>query len=201
MPFSDTSYLDTGINTDSTGYAYRVEVYDAQGTAIPMEDSVSQQSSSIFLTTRGDNGTILLSWTDQNPWENATYEIWRAESGGDFVLIDSVAAASGRTYADPGLEITTEYCYFIRSFGAYRSPRLGLPAPLVNDSQESCSTPEDKTAPCFPDFIAEGDCNNRQHFITISKSAESCDNDGDENCPVFCGTGTRFLYRIKAVSL
>ncbi|MEM6629599.1 MAG: gliding motility-associated C-terminal domain-containing protein [Bacteroidota bacterium] len=180
LPFSDTSYLDTGINTDSTGYTYRIEVFDAQGTAIPMEDSSTQQSSSIFLTTRGDNGTIILSWTDQTPWNNSSYLIWRADSGEDFVLIDTVLASAGRTYSDPGLEISREYCYLVQSVGAYQPLRQGLPAPLVNASQESCSTAEDKTAPCFPDFVAQGDCNNRQHFITVTKSAETCDNDGDE---------------------
>ncbi len=180
LPFSDTSYLDTGLNTDSTGYSYRVELYDVDGDPIPMEDSTKQNSTSIFLATRGDNGTILLSWSEQVPWVNAQYEVWRAEPGQDFVLLDTVLGTGLKEYADPGLEITTEYCYFVRSSGAYMPPVAGLPSPLVNDSQISCSTPEDMTAPCFPEFVVQGDCNANTHFITVSKNRESCDNDGDE---------------------
>ena len=164
LPFSDTSYLDTGLNTDSIGYAYRVELYDSQGGPIPMEAPVNQNSTSIFLSTRGDNGTILLSWNEGVPWVNSSYEVWRSEEGQPFEVIDTVAGGGLKEYVDPGLEITSEYCYFVRSTGSYEPPRAGLPSPLVNDSQISCSTPEDMTAPCFPEFMVQGDCNNNTHF-------------------------------------
>ena len=180
LPFSDTSFVDTGINTESSGFTYKLALYDNFDRSIPMADTFSQLSSSIYLNTRGDNGRILLSWTDQTPWVNSLFEIWRSEKDGEFERIDSVSATGQRAYIDSGLDTSLTYCYFIRSVGAYEISGRGLPKPLINDSQQSCSTAEDMTAPCPPSFQVQGDCEENIHYIQIVKDGGACEADGDE---------------------
>ncbi len=182
LAYNDTTFTDVGINTDSIGYNYRIELYDSNDSIVPMGDTTKQQSSSIFLTTLGDNGTINISWEEDVPWLNTSYEIFRAIEGSPF---ESLAVVDGsgnsiHTYEDSGLDRETNYCYFIRSTGGYDPIVPNIKQVLINDSQVSCSTAEDNTPPCFPEFAAQGDCNNSTHIITITKNMEICENDGDE---------------------
>jgi len=182
LGFNDTVFTDTGLNTDSIGYNYRIEVFDSNDTRVPMGDTTKQRSSSIFLTTLGDNGTINLSWTEDVPWSNNSYEVFRARGNGDFETIAFVDGTGNNTHTfqDQGLDRETNYCYFVRSTGAYDPTVPDIKQVLINDSQISCSTAEDNTPPCFPQFAAQGDCDNATHIITITKNMEVCENDGEE---------------------
>jgi len=179
--YEDTTFTDTGLNTDSIGYNYRIEVFDGEGLRIPMADTASQRSTSIFLTALGDNGTIHLIWNEVVPWENQTYEIFRSVDDGPFVSIAEVqgTGASEHIYDDENLLLTPNYCYFVRSTGTYNPAVPNIKQQLINDSQISCSTAEDRTPPCFPEFVAQGDCDNSTHIITITKNREICENDGE----------------------
>ena len=49
---------------------------------------------------------------------------------------------------DTGLVNGEEYCYYVKSTGAYSDP--AIVSPLMNWSQEVCGIPVDRTPPCPP---------------------------------------------------
>lgn len=179
LNYGDTTFLDTGLDTESRGYNYRVEIYDALDLMIDANDS-SHIGSSIYLTaTGGGNNFIDLSWTEFVPWTNTTYEIFRSESGNPFVLVQTIAGTFGNThdYRDENLNPEVEYCYFIRSFGSHGVP--DIKDPLINDSQVACDFARDDEPPCAPDISARGDCQTLEQQIFITKSLLDCDKDAD----------------------
>lgn len=180
LSYTDTTYLDRGLNTEDFSYSYKIRLYDAQNRRIPTGDTLTQIASSIYLTTRGDNGTITLSWQETVPWSNTVYEIYRAEGTGNYSLLANIAATGTdtHTYIDRNLANDTRFCYFIRSRGAYLPIVPGIKPLLINDSQVSCEVPSDKEAPCLPELFAQRNCDENVHEVRIVKQTGLCDEDG-----------------------
>jgi gliding motility-associated-like protein len=76
---------------------------------------------------------------------------------------------------DIGLENGKQYCYFIRSTGAYQSP--GLPRNLINFSESACSTPVDNEPPCIPDFNLSSQCDSLYNMLRWKVSDPGCFSD------------------------
>jgi gliding motility-associated-like protein len=170
---TDTTFTDTGLDTELRGYNYRVEVISSTGNVV-FTSEVLNEGSSIYLNTAGGDGYIDLSWSEDVSWQNQDYEIHRSEAGGPFVPIAVVQAtgATTHTYRDNGLSKTIEYCYFIRSTGSHNVP--GVKDPLINDSQRSCDFARDDQPPCTPQVTAQGNCNEQTHQVTITKNSDPC---------------------------
>lgn len=173
-----TEIVDT-LDTETQGYNYRVDVFDASGLLVNTSEDVNV-GSSIYLTTQGGNNAVTLSWTETVPWMNQSYAIHRSQAGGPFVPVDTVAGtgANTHTYIDMNLNPNEEYCYFVRSFGSY-SGVPEVPQELINDSQVSCSFSVDQVPPCTPMLLVSGDCETLIHTITITKNMDICGNDTD----------------------
>ena len=178
LAYQDTTYFDTGLDTESRGYNYRIEVFDAAGGRVPTSED-SNIGSTIYLTTAGGNNAVTLSWTEYVPWSNSEYEVFRSDNGGAFasVAILTGTGASTHTYVDQGLNPSVEYCYFIRSTGSHNVP--DIKPVLINDSQVSCSFARDEEPPCPPTVTAQGDCENRVYTVTVSKEDPNCSGDTD----------------------
>lgn len=178
LPFQDTTYFDTGLDTETRGYNYRVEVFDAEGMRVPTSE-VNHIGSSIYLTTVGGNNAITLSWSEYVQWSNTEYEIFRSDNGGPFLSLVKVpgTGASTHTYVDMNLNPNIEYCYFVRSTGSHNLP--DIKPVLINDSQLSCSFARDEEPPCPPMVEAEGDCDNRIYTVRVTKDDPSCAGDTD----------------------
>jgi gliding motility-associated-like protein len=155
---TDTTFVDSGLNTVKNAYRYRLEFYQTPkpGTQ-PTSLRDSTEASSVFLAVAPAAGGVkqfVLNWTYKVPWSNTTgkHRIYRAVNG-NFVLIDSVTAtATSGTYTDKGtfggkeLERGVEYCYYVQTVGAYDIK--GLPKPLLNKSQQVCiRLPKEVCAP------------------------------------------------------
>lgn len=146
IAFTDTSFTDVGMNTETQGYRYRVDVLDANGELI----ADGNEGSSIFLTLTPGDHQMLLSWREFTPWVNSMYYIYRADAIGlPFALIDSVVGtgATLHSYLDLGLTNFDDYCYYVLSKGAYGVP--DIKSPLLNASQKVCDSPRDFTPPCL----------------------------------------------------
>ncbi|MEO9872123.1 T9SS type B sorting domain-containing protein [Ekhidna sp.] len=157
-PSTDTTFVDSGLNTEDISYSYRIVLYD--NTDQPVD--TSQQASSVRLEPSALVGGIKLDWTASVPWsinvqEYPYHYIWRDNVvNGDpesIQLIDSVEVTlDGLTYLDTGdfngveLDEETEYCYFVTTFGSYDNDLL--PEPLINRSQIICAQPSDTIPPC-----------------------------------------------------
>ncbi|WNJ16964.1 gliding motility-associated C-terminal domain-containing protein [Pontibacter sp. G13] len=194
LPYTDTTFIDSNLNTVIRGYNYRVEIFDGQGTRIASSDG-TQIASSIYLETVGGiNQDITLTWSEFVPWSNSEYVIYRSDAGAPFVAIDSIAGTGAEThqYVDANLDPEIEYCYFIRSKGSYNSP--GLPDSLINDSQEACDFARDDAPPCVPDLFATGACDPPVQTVRIVKPDDGCDFD-TEFITLFFATNENGPYR------
>ncbi|PSK97922.1 gliding motility-associated-like protein [Cecembia rubra] len=166
---TDTSFTDTGLNTENLVYNYKV-VLRENNTVI---DS-SSSASSVRLTPTIINEAIELNWTFNVPWNNSVsqfkHEVYRnrtdpnGQDENNFVLIAEVdPTVNGFTYFDDGshngvtLKKDIEYCYYVVTKGVYNVDMIELP--LENKSQIICARPDDDRLPCPPVLTFEGpDC-------------------------------------------
>lgn len=216
---SDTSFVDTGLNTSGQIFNYRVVLYDASNTMV--------DTSSIASTVRADAGTLLgaieISWTAEVPWSNNIDDypyhlIYRDNgAGGPLELIDSVNVnLQGFSYLDQGqyngipLSDTQIYCYFVETRGSYGNPKVI--SPLLNKSQVICAQPNDTVPPCAPvvnldlgtledceSFLIDKSCNFSNFFNTIRWTApteEECDDDVRSYNVYYSRTGEEGTFEI-----
>jgi gliding motility-associated-like protein len=192
LGYNDTTYTDTGLDTELRGYNYRVEVFDNLDLRIPTTE-ITNVGSSIFLVATSGNNQIDLNWTEYVPWFNGRYEVWRSNNGGPYNLVATVSGtgASAHSYLDDNLNPNLEYCYFIRSYGSHNEP--GVKPELINDSQLDCAFARDEDPPCPPSVTARGNCDSLTHSITVTKSDLDCAND-TESVEVLFATNSAGPY-------
>jgi len=173
----DSMILDQGFDTKSIGYNYRIDFYTGNSTALY---GSSQEASSVFLTALPSDQSSLLSWTYNVPWDNFNFEVWRSDQGGPFGLMGTTTEASYKD--DNGVVNGLEYCYKIVAYGDYGLSMV--PAPLINQSQETCVIPEDNVAPCAPLLEVSNICDEAtpgtpaDAFVNYLKWQQPC-NDHD----------------------
>ena len=112
-----------------------------------------------------------LSWEANTPWTNTDFEIERFD-GVSFVQIGT---STEPNYVDTGLVNGEEYCYRVRTIGAYGDP--SVVAPLINFSQEACAVPVDLTPPCPPDLSLDNDCEAPLNTLDWTNPNNSCADD------------------------
>ncbi len=166
---TDTSFIDTGIDTQDSAYTYRVDFY-SHGL---LKGSTST-ASSVYLKTVPLDKKINLSWQEFVPWTNYRYDIYRASPSGTsaFLKIDTSITQS---YIDTGLVNGVNYCYKILSVGRYSD--TALPRPLYNSSEKKCDKPVDLVPPCQPTFTVANDCNLFQNTISWINPNTYCCHD------------------------
>ena len=164
---TDTSYIDTNINTLESAYQYRLLLYDAGDNFV---DS-SATASSVWLDATTFTSSIELSWQANVPWSNQDEDhpyhyIYRnradnaANDTTNFVLIDSVNVIQNLfRYEDQGqfngipLDEEKQYCYFVTTQGGYGNPLIQ--EPLLNNSQILCLQLSDSIPPNTPDITID----------------------------------------------
>ena len=169
---TDTIVNDHGLNTRDYSYTYRVDFYNVTpGNRFLV--GASQTASSMFLTLAPHDKRLVLTWTNNVPWENLKFTIYRKDSGAG--TFDSVGTSLKPVYNDKGLTNNVLYCYKIRSSGRYSAS--GFIDPIINLSQETCAIPEDKTAPCPPKLAVSVICEEQTNKLYWVKPADSCPDD------------------------
>lgn len=145
----DTNFIDIGLNTVNNFYQYKLEFYVSQKDLL----GESLEASSIFLSIIPSNQTLELNWTANVPWVNEKYKIYKENSVGNFVLVDSTATLK---WLDEPLSNDSTYCYKIEGIGTYQIN--GFKAPLINFSQIVCAQPKDTVPPCAPILRVDNFC-------------------------------------------
>lgn len=153
---NDTCFVDTGLNTVENAYSYKINFY-VSGKVTPLGST--RAASSVFLSISPTDNTNILTWTETVPWDNYEYVVFRQNALGDFI---SIATVPGPPFRDTGLENGREYCYKVQSVGSYGIEEIL--DPLINNSQKSCSIPEDNVPPCPPEITVENICTLGQGF-------------------------------------
>ncbi|MBN1338122.1 MAG: gliding motility-associated C-terminal domain-containing protein [Bacteroidales bacterium] len=158
---NDTLFIDTGLNTATQGYTYRVDFYNnTPGDFFKIGST--RTASSPFLSVFETDRKLILNWQDNVPWKNDIYEIYRFEPDSNkYLLYDTTYQLF---YQDTGLVNGLEYCYIIRTVGDYSTP--GLVSPIYNFSQENCGTPVDNVPPCAPALTVETNCDMYNNLLS-----------------------------------
>lgn len=136
----DTNYFDNQLNTISNQYYYYISLYSNNNKI-----GNSPAASSVYLTVLPSDEKNKLSWSAATPWSNNTYNIFKKNSIGVFILI---ASTNDTIYEDKGLKNDSTYCYKVETRGSYSIP--DIEDPIINLSQEVCMKPVDNVPSCPP---------------------------------------------------
>lgn len=172
---NDTIFTDTGLNTNGSPYSYLIEFY-SNGILLG-ETSVASQ---IFLTILSTDQKNILAWTENVPWDNSDYVIYKRNNNTG--IFDSIAITQNMVYEDLELINGVEYCYYVKGIGSYNIPRIV--DPLINLSQRACGVPIDTVPPCPPVLTVTNKCNDDnfaggdfENDLTWTNPNNSCAND------------------------
>ena len=172
LSVSDTVFVHSGINSQTSPNNYSVKMYHFVGSDTLLIGQ-SNSASSVFLTTIPNDNQIALNWTENVPWTNNSYEIYRGNSiGGTFVLIGTTTAQS---FLDSNLQNGQTYCYKVKSIGQYTDP--SIVSPLENFSQEVCDSPLDLTPPCPPVLAIDNSCEDELNYLSWTNPNNTCADD------------------------
>jgi hypothetical protein len=141
---TDTSFVDTGLNTLDRQYSYRLD-FVRSFTGSPSITETGVPASSVRTTVVAGNPptSFSVSWTYNVPWDNTARPVAiyrRADTpGSQFVQIATVLTGlNGGSYLDNSATLTPRqsYCYYVRTEGRYAA--TGYLSSLLNKSQEQC---------------------------------------------------------------
>jgi gliding motility-associated-like protein len=161
IDLNDTTLIDTLMNTQTTGYIYRIEIWNKAATDSFLIGDPAFASSMFLAISPGDKKARFVL-TRNVPWINTQYDFFRLNNA--TMAYDSVGSTNQLTFVDTGLENGKQYCYYVRSFGGYLSNNM--PKGLINFSESTCVTPIDNEPPCPPVISVTSQCENL--FNTIS---------------------------------
>ena len=169
---NDTIFTDTLVNTRDFAFLYRIDLYNVTPGNRFMIGS-SQVASSVYLTLLPTDNMLKLRWTNNVPWSNDTFAIFRKDPGG--ASFDSVGFCTSPAFHDKGLVNGLEYCYFIKSIGKYSA--TGFVYPIINYSQESCGIPVDNIPPCPPLLTVTTNCEESVNVLSWRVPSDTCPTD------------------------
>ncbi|MZP54034.1 MAG: T9SS type B sorting domain-containing protein, partial [Bacteroidales bacterium] len=153
---NDTVYVDTPLNTLTTGYIYRIEVWNKTPGNTFMIGSQPGYASSLYLTASPGDRKVRLNISRNVPWINNLYEFFRLNKA--TMNYDLIGSTNQLNFTDAGLVNGTEYCYYVKSTGGYLADNM--PKNLINLSQITCMTPVDNEPPCTPVIDVTSDCDS-----------------------------------------
>jgi len=166
LKLTDTTFIDVGLNTSGNPYSYKIELYSDTNLV-----GFTHTASSVFLSLASSDNQLTLSWQEDVPWNNTEYEIYKYNADSAWYL----ATTNSPSYADTGLINGKKYCYYIKSIGSYSIS--GIVNPIINFSQEECSTPVDLTPPCAPTLSITPDCETFKNTLLWNNPNNSCADD------------------------
>ena len=167
---NDTTLIDTLIDTKSNPWSYKIELYYTD-TVFKLKGQTGV-ASTIFLKISPTDNALNLTWSENVPWNNLRYDIFKQNAS---LLFDSIASVVTPSFTDTGLVNGNTYCYFIRSSGTYYF--IGFIDPIINRSQQVCESPFDNVHPCSPHLIVSSDCNNDLNQLTWTNPNNVCADD------------------------
>lgn len=169
---NDTVFIDTLINTSTTGYIYRIDLYNnAPGNRFLVGDP--GYASSVFLTIAPGDRKERFTINRNVPWINTSYDFFRFNNVTN--VYDSIGSTNQLTFVDEGLVNGIEYCYFVRSTGGYLADNM--PKNLINLSERTCATPIDNEAPCPPVLKVTSKCDSLYNFLSWTITDPVCFGD------------------------
>lgn len=172
VDLNDTTMTDTPVNTQAIGYIYRIELWNNEpGRRFLIGEPA--YASSVFITISPGDRKANFFIARNVPWINTRYDFFRLNPA--TMAYDSVGTTNQLNFTDPGLVNGQQYCYYVRSVGAY--PATDMPKNLINLSQIACVTPVDNEAPCVPVISVTSQCDSLYNIIKWSLPDPLCIDD------------------------
>jgi gliding motility-associated-like protein len=165
---NDTILTQNNTDTESEEKRFKVTLLSLGNGRV--EVGKTAIASSIFLKTEISDEQVTLTWTDQTPWNNNRYDIFRSVEGA--APYDSIGSSGNTSFTDTNVKNDVRYCYYIKSIGEYNL--TSVIKPIVNLSQVTCATPEDIVAPCSPEISLESDCDRGLMRLTWNNVQQVC---------------------------
>lgn len=169
---NDTIYIDTNLNTRDKSYYYLVDFYNnTPGNLFFI--GASEVARSTWLEIASGDNELNLSWTNEVPWVNESFVIYRKDPGS--TTFDSVGIADELVYKDNGLMNRQEYCYTVKTVGNYTDSAINRT--LTNNSQEKCGIPLDNEPPCPPELTVTTNCEFVENVLSWTNPNNYCADD------------------------
>ncbi len=169
---NDTILTDTLLNTQSSGYIYKIELWNNEsGNRFLVGEP--GYASSVFLTISPGDKKARFVINRNVPWINTRYDFFRLNE--TTMVYDSVGSTNQLTFTDNGLMNGKSYCYLVRSMGGYSS--ANLPKNLINFSESVCTTPVDNEPPCQPQVSVISKCDSLYNNISWAITDTACFSD------------------------
>ena len=106
----ENSFLDTTSENNTQSYRYMINTTDVCGAT--SSDTPYHETILLQVSIAADN-SINLSWSHYTGTDYSTYNIFRQDNGGDFLLITSLSSTN-TTYNDANVDVTTDtYEYYV----------------------------------------------------------------------------------------
>jgi gliding motility-associated-like protein len=174
LNINDTLYTDssTGLNTVNNALSYRIElINNSPGQRFLV--GFTQWASSVFLSASGSDNAVNLSWEENVPWINNSYNIYRYNEAND--TFELIGQSDTQSFSDSPIANKVEYCYKVESIGDYTVD--GLISPIINFSQEICAEAVDNEPPCPPVLTIDSDCESGVNTLTWTNPNNFCADD------------------------
>lgn len=169
---NDTTLVDASINTQTTGYIYRIELWNnAVGNRFLVGDPA--YASSLYLSIAPGDKKAKFTLTRNVPWINLRYDFFRYNNATS--TYDSIGSTNQLNFVDNGLVNGQQYCYYVRSVGEYQAP--DLPKNLINLSESICTTPVDNEPPCPPGINVRTRCDSLYNTVSWTVTPDVCNAD------------------------
>jgi gliding motility-associated-like protein len=169
---NDTIFVDSLLNTSSSGYIYRIDLYNnAPGNRFIIGDP--GYASSVFLTVAPGDRKARFKINRNVPWINTRYDFFRQNPVTN--VFDSIGTTNQLEFVDNGLVNGKQYCYYVRSTGSY--PAANMPKNLVNLSEITCTTPVDNEPPCVPVLNVSSKCDSLYNNLNWAIADTACFSD------------------------
>jgi gliding motility-associated-like protein len=166
---NDTIMIDTLINTQVSGYIYKIEFWNnASGSKFLIGEP--GYASSVFLTLAPGDRKVRFTINRNVPWINSRYDFFRLNE--TTMVYDSVGSTNQLNFADAGLINGKQYCYYVRSVGGYLA--ADMPKNLINLSESICTTPIDNEPPCPPLLRVTSQCDSLYNKVSWSVDDPVC---------------------------
>ncbi len=166
---NDTVFVDSLINTQTTGYIYRIELYNNEpGNRFLVGEPA--YASSVFISISPGERKARFVINRNVPWINTRYDFFRLNQVTS--QYDSIGSTNQLEFVDFTLENGRDYCYYVRSTGGYLTG--GMPRNLINLSQTACTTPVDNEPPCTPEINVTSQCDSLYNTVSWRFGDQLC---------------------------
>lgn len=169
---NDTILIDTLLNTQSSGYIYKIELWNNEA-ANRFLIGEPGYASSVFLSISPGDRKARFTINRNVPWINTRYDFFRLNE--TTMEFDSIGTTNQLEFIDNGLDNGTQYCYYVRSVGGYLADNM--PKNLINLSEVVCTTPVDNEPPCTPLINVTSQCDSLYNTVSWSITDPFCLDD------------------------